>query len=335
MTAAEPLTEVREVCVVFEGGVRAVDGVSLDIWPGETLGLVGESGSGKTTLGKAMLGLYRPVSGEVLFAGRNVHGLGGADGMWFRREAQMILQDPVSSLSPRLTIRRLLAEPIRIHGFDMAEHWPRMRELMASIGLPEVLLDKYPHQISGGQARRVGMARALILNPRLIVADEPTAGLDVSIQGDLLNLMRDLQERFGLTYLIVSHNLNVIGKVTDRVAIMYLGKLVEIGPTHRIFSSPAHPDTHALNSANPIVDPHKRHAKVVLAGEIPSPSNPPPGCRFHTRCPQVQPRCRREEPRLAPIGDGRSVACHFPLSDTPAAAEGQRRNRHKAPSGRV
>ncbi len=315
-TAAKsaPLVEVRGLSVIFEGGVRAVDGVSLDVWPGETLGLVGESGSGKTTLGKTILGLYDPAEGSVHFAGRDVHRMGRTDRMALRRQAQMIMQDPISSLSPRLTVRRLLAEPIRIHGFDMDEYWPKMLALMSRIGLPESQLDKYPHQISGGQARRVGIARALILNPRLIVADEPTAGLDVSIQGDLLNLMHDLQAQFGLTYLVVSHNLNVIRRVTDRVAIIYLGQIVEIGPTERIFARPAHPYTDALISANPIIDPRKRREKVVLAGEIPSPRNPPPGCRFHTRCPIVQARCRSEVPAVAEIGGGHFARCHFPLS---------------------
>ncbi len=316
MTAATdtPLVQIRDLTIVFDRVVRAVDGVSLDIARGETLGLVGESGCGKTTLGKTLLALYRPAAGSVHIDGVDTAALDRKARARLRRTVQMIFQDPISSLSPRLSVRALLAEPIRIHGLDMQTHWPRMRELMAGIGLPELQLDKFPHQISGGQARRVGIARALILNPSFIVADEPTAGLDVSIQGDLLNLMHDLQGRFGLTYLIVSHNLNVIRKVTDRVAVMYLGKLVEVGPSERIFAAPAHPYTQALISANPIIDPEKKRTKIVLSGEIPSPRNPPSGCRFHTRCPIAQARCRAEEPPLADVGGGRAVACHFPLT---------------------
>ena len=311
--ADEPLVAARALRVTFERRLTAVDGVDLEIRPGETLGLVGESGCGKTTLGKTLLGLHRPAAGRVVFAGRDLAALRAKDRMWLRRQAQMILQDPTSSLSPRFAVRRLLAEPIRIHGLSMKEHWPRVLELMASIGLSETLLDKYAHQLSGGQARRVGIARALILNPRFIVADEPTAGLDVSIQGDLLNLMHELQGRFGLTYLLVSHNLSVIRKVTDRVAVMYLGQLVEVGPTPRVFGRPAHPYTDALIAANPAIDPFKQRQKVVLKGEIPSPMAPPPGCRFHTRCPRVQARCRTQAPALTEFADGRRVACHFPL----------------------
>jgi peptide/nickel transport system ATP-binding protein len=233
--------------------------------------------------------------------------------MWFRGEAQIIFQDPLSSLSPRLKMRQLLAEPLRIHGCDVRKEFPRVLDLMASVNLPTALLEKYPHQVSGGQARRIGIARALVLNPRLVIADEPTAGLDVSIQGDLLNLVAGLQEEFGLTYLIVSHNLNVVRKVTDRVAVMYLGQIVEIGRTATVFHEPAHPYSHALISANPEIDPAKRREKIVLSGEIPSPLDPPSGCRFHTRCPRMQERCRIEEPKLRPMGSERSAACHFPL----------------------
>ncbi len=318
MSDAAPLVEAKALAVEFDGHLRAVDGVDLEIREGETLGLVGESGCGKTTLGKTLLGLHRAAAGAVSFAGRDLAALRSQDRMWLRRQAQMMFQDPVSSLSPRFTIRRLLGEPIRIHGLDPKEHWPGVLTLMARIGLPEALLEKYPHQLSGGQARRVGIARALVLNPRFIVADEPTAGLDVSIQGDLLNLMRDLQAQYGLTYLLVSHNLSVIRTVSDRVAVMYLGRLVEFGATAAIFARPAHPYTHALVAASPVIDPFKRREKIVLAGEIPSPSAPPPGCRFHTRCPKAQARCRTEAPALAPGPDGRRVACHYPMVATTA-----------------
>ena len=317
----EPLVVVRGLAVAFEHGLTAVDGVDLEIAAGETLGLVGESGCGKTTLGKTLLGLHRPSAGRVLVAGRDLAKLGRRDRMWLRRQAQMILQDPIASLSPRLPVRYLLAEPLRIHGLPVAEHWLRLLALMASIGLPQTILDKYPHQLSGGQARRVGIARALVLAPRFVVADEPTAGLDVSVQGDLLNLMADLQRRLGLTYLMVSHNLSVVRKVTDRVAVMYLGRLVEVGATAQVFGRPAHPYTEALIAANPVIDPLKQRHKTVLAGEIPSPTAPPPGCRFHTRCPKVQARCRGEVPALRALADGRSVACHFPLVEGAAALD--------------
>ena len=261
-------------------------------------------------------------------AGRDLTGLTRADRLWLRRRVQMIFQDPLSSLSPRFTLRRLLAEPIAIHGLDRRAHWPKVLDLMARLGLAEAQLEKYPHQISGGQARRVAIARALVAEPSFLIADEPTAGLDVSIQGELLNLLADLQESFSLGILIVSHNLNVIGRVTDRVAIMYLGKIVEEGPTRAVFRAPKHPYAHALLSANPVIDPEHKRSKLVLSGEIPSPSNPPPGCRFHTRCPRAQPVCRIDEPPLTPAEDGRRYACHFPLESASYSASAS------PPSGR-
>jgi peptide/nickel transport system ATP-binding protein len=307
------LAEADRLSVVFDGRLKAVDRVCFAVEEGETFGLVGESGSGKSTIAKALVGLNRAAEGAVRFDGRDLAGFGRGDWMEFRRQAQIIFQDPLSSLSPRLTVRSLLSEPLRIHGLSPSREFGRVRELMAAVNLSEGLLDKYPHQVSGGQARRVAIARALVLQPRFVVADEPTAGLDVSIQGDLLNLMADLQRRFGLTYLMVSHNLNVVRKVTDRVAVMYLGRVAEIGRTSTIFAAPAHPYSHALISANPEIDPAKRREKVVLAGEIPSPLSPPPGCRFHTRCPRAQALCRAEEPQLRPMGGERMAACHFPL----------------------
>jgi oligopeptide transport system ATP-binding protein len=307
------LAEADRLSVVFDGRLKAVDRVCFAVEEGETFGLVGESGSGKSTIAKALVGLNRAAEGAVRFDGRDLAGFGRGDWMEFRRQAQIIFQDPLSSLSPRLTVRSLLSEPLRIHGLSPSREFGRVRELMAAVNLSEGLLDKYPHQVSGGQARRVAIARALVLQPRFVVADEPTAGLDVSIQGDLLNLMADLQRRFGLTYLMVSHNLNVVRKVTDRVAVMYLGRVAEIGRTSTIFAAPAHPYSHALISANPEIDPAKRREKVVLVGEIPSPLAPPPGCRFHTRCPRAQALCRAEEPQLRPMGGERMAACHFPL----------------------
>jgi peptide/nickel transport system ATP-binding protein len=307
------LVEVEDLSVVFDGRLRAVDRVSFHVEEGETFALVGESGSGKTTIVKTLVGIHQAAEGIVRYDSRDIAGFSCRDWMWFRRQAQIIFQDPLSSLSPRLRIESLLAEPLKIHGRDVKTEWPRVRELMAAVSLAAALLDKYPHQVSGGQARRIAIARALVLGPRLLIADEPTAGLDVSIQGELLDLLADLRTRFGLTYLMVSHNLNVVRRTADRVAVMYLGKIVEMGGATTVFLQPAHPYTHALISANPEIDPAKRRQKVVLAGEIPSPLNPPPGCRFHTRCPRAQERCRIEEPLLRPMGRGRTAACHFPL----------------------
>jgi oligopeptide transport system ATP-binding protein len=313
MMDSSRVVEVEDLFVTFEGGVQAVAGISLKLAIGETVGLVGESGSGKTTLAKALVGLNRPTSGKVRVEGRELVTLRRADRLWLRRRVQLIFQDPLSSLSPRFTVRRLLAEPIAIHGLDKRERWPRVLDLMARLGLAETQLEKYPHQISGGQARRVAIARALVGDPSFLIADEPTAGLDVSVQGELLNLLSDLQKSFSLGILMVSHNLNVIGRTTDRVAIMYLGKVMEEGPTRAIFRGPKHPYTHALLSANPVIDPERKRTKIVLSGEIPSPSRPPSGCRFHTRCPRAKDRCRIEEPALTPAPDGRRYACHFPL----------------------
>ncbi len=306
----QPLVSIRNLSVVFPGPLRAVDDVSLNIAAGETLGVVGESGSGKSTLAKTIVDLHRPTSGQILFEGQSSQAL---DRLWFRRQAQLVFQDAASSLSPRLTVRQLLEEPLRIHGLVIEEHWAGVGHLLGAIGLPVQVLDKYPHQVSGGQARRIAIARALVLKPRLLIADEPTAGLDVSIQGDLLNLLRGLQQSFGLTYLIVSHNLNIIRRVSDRVAVMYLGKLVEIGSTKSLFSRPAHPYTAALIGANPVIDPKRRRPRIVLRGEIPSPLQPPPGCRFHTRCRFVRDRCRSEVPPVARIAEGHETACHFPF----------------------
>ncbi|MDQ6433270.1 ATP-binding cassette domain-containing protein [Mesorhizobium sp. LHD-90] len=312
MTDSVQTIEVEELRITFSGGVQAVAGISLALKIGETVGLVGESGSGKTTLAKALVGLNRPTSGKVKLEGRDLTSLTRADRLWLRRRVQMIFQDPLSSLSPRMKIASLLAEPIKIHGLDRHERWPKVLDLLARLGLSKAQLEKYPHQISGGQARRVAIARALVTDPSFLIADEPTAGLDVSVQGELLNLLADLQKRHSLGILIVSHNLNVIGRVTDRVAIMYLGKILEEGVTRTVFRSPRHPYTHALLSANPVIDPEHKREKLVLSGEIPSPSNPPSGCRFHTRCLKVQDRCRVEEPVLTGT-EGQRYACHFPL----------------------
>jgi peptide/nickel transport system ATP-binding protein len=317
VTAADPsalVAEVRDLEIRFTGGVQALAGVTLQIPAQTSIGIVGESGSGKTTLAKAIVGLHRPTRGLVRLAGRNVYALARGERTWLSRKVQMIFQDPVSSLSPRFTIRQLLAEPLRIHRLPLAEHWPRISDMLEVLGIRTSLLDRYPHQISGGQARRVSIARALVLEPRLIVADEPTAGLDVSIQGELLNLLRRVRQLYGPSLLVVSHNLSVIRRITDQVGVMYLGKLVEYGATERLFRTPRHPYTEALISANPVIDPNKRCAKIVLAGEIPSPRNPPSGCRFHTRCPRARDRCRVEEPTLDELAAGQLGACFYPVS---------------------
>jgi peptide/nickel transport system ATP-binding protein len=311
------LVRFNDVSVVFGGTLRALDHVSFSMARGEIVGLVGESGSGKTTLCKVLMGLAPATSGQITIGDETLTQRLARDTLGFRRMAQMLQQDSVASLSPRMRIGALVEEPLRIHAMPMEAGRTRMRMLMQRLGLPASTLDKYPHQISGGQARRVAILRALMLGPELIVADEPTAGLDVSVQGDLLNLLLDLYREMALTYLIVSHNLNVIRRITTRTMVMYLGEIVEDAPTQALFHAPAHPYSSALLSTNPIIDPTKRRQRIVLQGDIPSPINPPSGCRFHTRCPQMQDRCRTEHPVLRDHGAGRRVSCHFPL-DAPA-----------------
>lgn len=307
-----PLVEAEELEVRFDR-VRAVDGVSLQIWPEETLGLVGESGSGKSTLGRALLGLVRPHAGTVRFEGRDLAAQSRAERLRLRRACQIFFQDPVASLSPRLTFRALLEEPLRIHRVPAAEGWARIEGLLAALSLPQGLLDKHPHEVSVGQARRLGIARALALQPRFVVADEPTAGLDLSAQGDLLNLLAELRRRFRLTYLLISHNLDAVQRATDRTAVMYLGKIVESGPTRTLFTAPAHPYTAALVAAKPSIDSAKRAGRRPLEGEPPSPLRPPAGCRFHARCPCAEARCAHEAPAPREVGPGRWASCHFPL----------------------
>jgi oligopeptide transport system ATP-binding protein len=302
-----------ESVVVRYGRLTAVDRLSLAVGEGETLGLVGESGCGKTSLAKALVGLTPISQGRILLEGTDTSQGDATKRGWLSQRIQLLFQDPVASLSPRLSVRRLLQEPLRIRHALTPQTWQEIRKLVVDLGLSENLLERYPHQLSGGQARRVSLVRALAMRPRIIVADEPTAGLDLSVQGELLNLLAQLQRQLGLTYVVVSHNLNVIGRITDRVAVMYLGQIVEVGATRRIFDLPAHHYTAALLAANPVLDPARRRKRLVLKGELPSPHNPPSGCRFHTRCPAAQERCRMEEPALRPTTAGHHVACHFPL----------------------
>lgn len=317
MSAARPLVAFEAVSVLFGGRVRALDAVSLELPQHSITGLVGESGSGKTTLCRVLVGLTPASQGRVLLDGETVDAHLQRDALAFRRRVQMLLQDAVASLSPRMTMGATLSEPIRIHHLPVEPTWERLRAILKRLGLPDDVLRKFPHQISGGQARRIGVARALVMQPQIIVADEPTAGLDVSVQGELLNLLLDLQREFGLTYLIVSHNLNVVRRITDRTAVMYLGQIVEEAPTKPLFRRPAHPYTAALLSTNPAVDPAKRHARIVLQGEIPSVVNPPSGCRFHTRCPVAQPICAKDMPDLRNLDETRRVRCHFPYALDP------------------
>jgi oligopeptide/dipeptide ABC transporter ATP-binding protein len=293
------------------GWLRAVDGVSLQVRPGETLGLVGESGCGKSTLGKTVMGIYTPTAGEIRFAGREIGWLPRRVRRAVARNLQYVYQDPGASLDPRWKIRPLLHEPLVIHtALTRRERDREVATILAAVGLPDAHLDLYPHELSGGQQRRVGLARILTLRPRLVILDEPTSGLDVSVQASVLKLFRSLQETFALTYVFISHDLSVVRAMCATIAVMYLGKIVEHGPTARVFESPRHPYTQSLLAAVPRIGGRRVTQDFALEGEPPNPRDIPSGCRFRTRCPLAQTRCAEEEPALRLV-DGRAVACHF------------------------
>ncbi|NRR22276.1 ABC transporter ATP-binding protein [Brevibacillus sp. MS2.2] len=297
------------------GHVKAVDDVSFGIRPGETFGLVGESGCGKSTLGRVVLNLQRATSGEVLFDGTNIHQVNRQENLKLRRDMQIIFQDPFGSLNPRFLVSDIIGEPLRVHLRASAKEIDeRVVELMSLVGLDPSRRNRYPHEFSGGQRQRIGIARSIALSPRFIVADEAVSALDVSVQSQVLNLMMKLQKEMGLTYLFIAHGLNVVRHISDRVGVMYLGKMVEIARTDDLFAQPLHPYTAALLSAIPKPTPHRRQERIVLQGDVPSPANPPSGCRFHPRCAMAQERCSKEIPELIEVGQDRQVACHFPLA---------------------
>lgn len=292
--------------------VKAVDDVSFDIRVGETLGIVGESGCGKSTTGRTLLHLTEPTGGEVMFQGQNLSLLKGKELRAMRRHMQIVFQDPYSSLNPRMTIGDTLEEPLKLHGIAKgAECRDRVKDILEVVGLSNYHYHRYPHEFSGGQRQRIGIARALITNPRLIVADEPVSALDVSIQSQILNLLRDLQDQFKLTYIFISHDLSVVRHISDRIAVMYLGRIVELSTKHALYDNPLHPYTQALLSAVPNPDKRLNRERIVLSGDVPSPANPPSGCTFHTRCHACMDICRIERPELKQIAEGQYTACHL------------------------
>jgi oligopeptide transport system ATP-binding protein len=334
-TRANQILEVNDVVkhfpiksgILFDrqvGAVRAVDGVSLSVAEGETLGLVGESGCGKSTLARSILQLLRPTSGSVRFRGTELTELSRRQLRPLRREMQMIFQDPYASLNPRKRVGQIVGAPLELHGVASGKELkPRVQGLLERVGLGAECYNRYPHEFSGGQRQRIGVARALALEPKMIIADEPVSALDVSIQAQIINLLEDLQDEFGLTYVFVAHDLGVVRHVSDRIAVMYLGKIVEIGPANEVYSNPIHPYTVSLLSAVPIPDPrlNREREPIVLEGDVPSPANPPEACRFHTRCPRATDICAEVEPALIDYGGGHFAACHHPVGrEQPAHA---------------
>ena len=317
-----PVLEVRDLVKHYAVGggffghgakqLRAVDGVSFSIAPGETLGLVGESGCGKSTVGKAVLRLVEPTGGSIALEGEDITNIGRAALLECRKRMQVIFQDPYASLNPRMTAGEIVQEPLINYGIgSRAEQQERVAGLFARVGLRPDQRANYPHEFSGGQRQRLGIARALALGPSVIIGDEPVSALDVSVQAQVINLMMDLQQEFGLSYLFIAHDLGVVEHISHRVAVMYLGKIVEVATRDALFATPRHPYTEALLAAVPVSHPRKRRARVTLAGDVPSPINPPSGCRFHTRCPIAVPRCREAEPPLVADATGHAVACHL------------------------
>ena len=314
----QPLLQVQGLKKYFTIGkgflrlganLKAVDDVTFDVYPGECFGLVGESGCGKSTLAQTIVRLYEPTAGKIIFDGQDISKHNSRQFRAVRRHIQMIFQDPYSSLDPRMTVGGIIEEPLRNFGFP--DRRQRTRELLQQVGLNAYFVNRYPHEFSGGQRQRIGIARAIGVNPKLVVCDEPVSALDVSSQAQVLNLLRDLQRQFGLTYMFIAHNLAVVAHISDRIGVMYLGSLVEVAPTEQLTTEPRHPYTKALLSAVPVPQRHLRRERIILSGEVPSPLNPPPGCRFHTRCPIATERCSNDVPELREVAPGRWAACHY------------------------
>ncbi|WP_019120356.1 ABC transporter ATP-binding protein [Brevibacillus massiliensis] len=324
--SAQPLLEVKGLKKYFPfkrgpfsrqvGHVRAVDGLDFTVYRGETLGIVGESGCGKSTAGQLIMQLLEPTEGEIWFEGRNLSALSKEEVRRTRRDLQIIFQDPYSSLNPRMRVADIIAEPLKVHGLHKgAELTQRVAELLHLVGLGEHHLHRHPHEFSGGQRQRIGIARALALNPKLIICDEPVSALDVSIQSQILNLLKKLQKELQLTYIFIAHGLPAVKHISDRIAVMYLGKIVELADRDSLFANPLHPYTQALLAAVPVPDPTKRKERIILQGDLPNPANPPAGCHFHTRCPHVQEICRSKPPVLQSHAEGHLVSCHFPVHE--------------------